>query len=468
MSATRVIKSQRGCIQIVYNSFIYKKKKKQTTNKIRWICSEKNCFLSATSSNIEENYISTFYPKEGPHQHQNSDAKLLKNQIIANMKEILIKTDRPCRSVVFKALEGSGIEEISHFPNFESTYKLLRRFRNTIKNPTPHTYPILGIGDRLSKTILNEAFYRAGPDLIDDTVYNPEILIFYSDLASNNLRNNSTWCIDGTFSVVPKPYYQLVTIGYIKDNIVFPAIFSILPDKKKQTYEDLFRTIISKLGNISPIYIKTDFESAIWTTAQEFFPESLVSGCQFHLGQAIQRHISSIKLIKTYRGDKKFKLFAKCLSALSYVNPLYVIPLFNGLRVHNDFPPLLSPVYEYFRRNFIQGIDETRFPIDIWNCYHSFLTDNTIRTNNAIEGWHSVLKSTFLGSRSSLILLLDKLRYEEDAIRIRAIKKELGHKFHRKHKYVAMEEKVIQFFNDHVICGGDVDLLIEFAKLLFY
>ena len=31
------------------------------------------------------------------------------------MKDILIKTERPRRSVVFKALEGSGIEETSIF-----------------------------------------------------------------------------------------------------------------------------------------------------------------------------------------------------------------------------------------------------------------------------------------------------------------------------------------------------------------
>ena len=109
---------------------------------------------------------------------------------------------------------------------------------------------------------------------------------------------------NGTFSVVPNPYYQLVAVGYIKDNVVCPEIFFTLPDKKGQTYVGLFRTIISKLGNLSPIYIKTDFESAIWTTTQEFFPEVLISGRQFHLGQAIHRHISPIKPIKTYRGVK--------------------------------------------------------------------------------------------------------------------------------------------------------------------
>lgn len=121
----------------------------------------------------------------------------------------------------------------------------------------------------------------------------------------------------------------------------------------------------------SYIYIKIDFESALKTSCLEIFPESIISGCQFHLGQTIQRHISSIKLIKSYKAYKKFKIFAKCLSALAYVNPLHVIPLFDKFKDHNDFPQSIMPVYEYFKRNFIQGYQETRFPIDIWNCHHS-------------------------------------------------------------------------------------------------
>lgn len=62
------------------------------------------------------------------------------------MKDTLIKTDRLCRSVVFKALEGTGISDIKLFPNFESTYKLLRRFRNEVKNPKPHIFPTPGVG----------------------------------------------------------------------------------------------------------------------------------------------------------------------------------------------------------------------------------------------------------------------------------------------------------------------------------
>ena len=125
-------------------------------------------------------------------------------------------------------------------------------------------------------------------------------------------------------------------------------------------------------------------------------------------------------------------------------------------------------MYEYFKRNFIEGIEETRFPIDIWNCHHSFLSESTIGTNNAIEGWHHGFKTTFLGSRSSSILLLDKLRYEEDAIRIRSIKMSLGHMFCRKHKYVRMEETVVEFLRNRNIGSNDTSMLIELAKLLFY
>jgi hypothetical protein len=67
-----------------------------------------------------------------------------------------------------------------------------------------------------------------------------------------------------------------------------------------------------------------------------------------------------------------------------------------------------------------------------------------------------------------MILLLSKLREEEDAIRIKAIIYELHHEFKRLKKYVVMEENVLRFLFNFEIGPNDVNLLIELAKLLFY
>ena len=60
---------------------------------------------------------------------------------------------------------------------------------------------------------------------------NNDFLIFYSESMIRNLLSNDVWCVDGTFDVVPKPYFQLFTISYLNESHVFPAIFCILKTK---------------------------------------------------------------------------------------------------------------------------------------------------------------------------------------------------------------------------------------------
>ena len=103
--------------------------------------------------------------------------------------------------------------------------------------------------------------------------------------------------MDGTFSIVPKPYYQLVTIGYIEDNVVFRSIFALLPDKRKRSYENFFRIIKHQLGELTPTYIKCDFETALWGSVLDFFPGSIISGANFIWGHAVKRYIQSLGTI---------------------------------------------------------------------------------------------------------------------------------------------------------------------------
>lgn len=86
MSTTYAIDSQRGGKQIVYNNFIYVKKK-ETTITTTWICSEKELKLRATSSRVEEEYDTSFIAKEEPQNHDNSYSKIEKDKILLKMKE---------------------------------------------------------------------------------------------------------------------------------------------------------------------------------------------------------------------------------------------------------------------------------------------------------------------------------------------------------------------------------------------
>ena len=65
-----------------------------------------------------------------------------------------------------------------------------------------------------------------------------------------------------------------------------------------------------------------------------------------------------------------------------------------------DFPQCAVEIAEYFKETYIgkRLPDQTRrippFPIRMWNMYYRVI-DNTARTNNAVEGWHTLLNQIF-------------------------------------------------------------------------
>jgi hypothetical protein len=90
---------------------------------------------------------------------------------------------------------------------------------------------------------------------------------------------------------------------------------------------------------------------------------------------------------------------------------------FNELRSSALFPNCLVPFYEYFYNTYVSSVN-AKFPISLWN-YHNFIENSIPRTNNGIEGWHSILKKSFGASRFSFPVLLSKLKNEDDASRLK-------------------------------------------------
>ena len=116
-----------------------------------------------------------------------------------------------------------------------------------------------------------------------------------------------------------KPFLRLVTISYLVDHRVIPCIFILTKNKEQITYVNLFRLINSFGDTFAPRYIKKDFEKALINAISIVFPSSRISGCLFHLGQAIRRKIENLGLMSIYRTDRLFKFYTRALCALSYV-----------------------------------------------------------------------------------------------------------------------------------------------------
>ena len=112
---------------------------------------------------------------------------------------------------------------------------------------------------------------------------------------------NSKVFIDGTFSIVPKHFYQCLIImvfGKQTDSFV-PVFYVLLTAKTQQMYQHaLYWVNITANNKMRPMTVTCDFEKALHNAIQLEFPTAIVNGCLFHWKQAIGRKICDLKFDK--------------------------------------------------------------------------------------------------------------------------------------------------------------------------
>ena len=60
-----------------------------------------------------------------------------------------------------------------------------------------------------------------------------------------------------------------------------PLLYSLLPNKKQEAYEKLFRVVQQHVQR-KPTFITIDFEKAAENAFATVFPQSKILGCFFH------------------------------------------------------------------------------------------------------------------------------------------------------------------------------------------
>ena len=69
-----------------------------------------------------------------------------------------------------------------------------------------------------------------------------------------------------------------------------PLVYSLLPNKNQETYEELFR-IVKQHVEHKPKCITIDFEKAAENAFGALYPKCDIFGCFFHFKQCIWRNI---------------------------------------------------------------------------------------------------------------------------------------------------------------------------------
>lgn len=100
------------------------------------------------------------------------------------------------------------------------------------------------------------------------------------------LENSNIIICDGTFFVAPQGFSQVYTIMGKFKNKNIPLIYCITKQKDEKNYEYIFNFIRNKI-NCSKKYFLIDNEKAPFNVIRKFFPDSLITGCYFHLSQIL-------------------------------------------------------------------------------------------------------------------------------------------------------------------------------------
>ncbi|KAG1675535.1 hypothetical protein GQR58_014656 [Nymphon striatum] len=184
-------------------------------------------------------------------------------------------------------------------PHMDTLIRITNRKRESTRPKTPEDINFILDQDFIEGQI-PEPFLRA--DIISETIRH---IIFATDKQLELLANAKTWYIDGTFKIVTKPLYQLVSIdafikseGHIKQ---LPLCFALMSGKKSKDYKKVFQTVKQNLPTAPKVSsFVVDFEKGLWKGLRSVFQNRIIHGCSFHFAQALYKQVQKKGLQHEY------------------------------------------------------------------------------------------------------------------------------------------------------------------------
>uniref|UniRef100_H3A845 MULE transposase domain-containing protein n=1 Tax=Latimeria chalumnae TaxID=7897 RepID=H3A845_LATCH len=156
-----------------------------------------------------------------------------------------------------------------------------------------------------------------------------------------------------------------------------------------------------------------ELERAAINTFRLIFPTVALSACFFHLSQCVWQKVQELRLRQEYIDNEEMRTIIKMLPALAFVPPGDVTAAFENIYAPDNLIPLL----DYFEDTFVGRLHRGHrsrplFPVELWNICNR-VCEGLPRSNNLMEGWHSVFNQSVSVAHPSIYALIKQFKKEQ-------------------------------------------------------
>ena len=126
---------------------------------------------------------------------------------------------------------------------------------------------------------------------------------------------------DGTFFVVPPPFYQLWILFFIKDNQYFPAASVLYLGKTTEMYRRFWIKMKELMPKWKPTSAGGDLEKAAQNAAEQEMIGLIVSFCLFHSSQAVIKNNQLHGLSGVYEHNSEYRNWLRLILSVPMLPP---------------------------------------------------------------------------------------------------------------------------------------------------
>jgi hypothetical protein len=269
--------------------FLRKKDSHKDGGRVTFVCNGCKVYAHATK-HIKENGEVSFTLLDIPKNHicSPSPVRHLIARFKRQLKDAIAKEPTKSINEIYSNLrdefsrnmtEDTKIAFIQDIPSFEKCNPNLYTFRKCFIPNAPKYQSDLDTNTPFFKFDNGENAIK-----IDKTLSGGRRIIgVTSDAALEHLARAMSMCIDGTFKISPKLWYQVLIIGgeVVKDTWI-PILFAFLPDKKLDSYMTVFEELEALLAArglaLSAQWSMSDFEINIRKAVSRVFTKLEAKG----------------------------------------------------------------------------------------------------------------------------------------------------------------------------------------------